>query len=110
MTAKKEVSDGARSLKRFFDELAGYIVEFGARILAGDFNLALWQVVPELRARGVQANLAAWYPWKNHLENHTRMDSCAIIMIWKCEAIGKTHDTSALGFEMPELPYSWRNT
>ena len=39
MTAKKEVSDGARSLKRFFDELAGYIVEFGARILAGDVNL-----------------------------------------------------------------------
>ena len=32
-------------------------------------------------SRGLQANLAAWYPWKNHLENVIRMDSCAIIVI-----------------------------
>ena len=48
MTAKKEISDGAVSLKGFWDELYSHIIDFGGRILAGDFNMALWQVIPEV--------------------------------------------------------------
>ena len=81
MTAKKEITDGAMSLKKLWGEMARYIVEFGVRLLTGDFNMALWPTVVELRARGVQANLAAWYPWKNGLEAAVRIDSCAIIVI-----------------------------
>ena len=59
MTAKGDVSNGAHSKKLFWDELAQTIVEFGARFLCGDFNMALRSVIPELRARGFQINLAA---------------------------------------------------
>ena len=68
MTAKKEVSDGAQSLKRFWDEIVGDITKHGVRIFTGDFSMQLFSAVAELRARGLQANLAAWYPWINHLE------------------------------------------
>ena len=51
MIAKKEVSDGANSLKKFWDELVAYIIEFRARLLVGDFNMALWEVILELRRR-----------------------------------------------------------
>ena len=43
MTAKKMVSEGSTSLKEFWDELVDSIVEFGGRILAGDWNMALWR-------------------------------------------------------------------
>ena len=43
-----------------WNEVARHIVQFGVRVLTGDFNMALWSTVVELRARGLQANLAAW--------------------------------------------------
>ena len=75
MTAKKEVGDGFRALKIFWHKLAAFIIELRVRIVAGDFNMALWQVVPELRARGVLVNLAAWYPWQAPHEQTVRIDS-----------------------------------
>ena len=59
-TAKKDVKEGAAASKKFWDTLAIYLVEFGARFLCGDFNMALFCVVPELRARGFQIYMAAW--------------------------------------------------
>ena len=64
MTAKKEISEGSRSLKSFWDEIVGDITKHGVRVFTGDFNMQLFSAVAELRARGLQANLAAWYPWK----------------------------------------------
>ena len=61
MTAKKDVSNGALAYKRFWDVLARYLAEFRPSIMSGDFNMALFSVVPELTARGFQINLAAWY-------------------------------------------------
>ena len=69
MTAKKEIKNGSRSLKSFWDEIVEDIIKHGVRIFTGDFNMQLFSAVAELRARGLQANLAAWYPWINHLEN-----------------------------------------
>ena len=110
MTAKKEVSEGSSSLKRFWDEIVGDITKHGVRIFTGDFNMQLFSAVAELRARGLQANLAAWYPWINHLENAPRIDSCAIIVIGPCEGIRMTYDCSVLGINAPERPSSaWRN-
>ena len=96
-TAKKEVSNGAVSLAKFWDELAAYIVEFRGRILAGDFNMALWQVIPELRMRGLQVNLAAWYPFHAPFETATRIDSTAIFIVGPVDGIRKIFDASALG-------------
>ena len=81
MIAKKWVSEGSISLKNFRGELVDSIVEFGGRILAGDFNMALWQVMAELTARGLQVNLAAWYPWQAPGETVKRIDSFAMFMI-----------------------------
>ena len=30
----------------------------------GDFNMSLFRAIPEIRSRGVQIDLGAWYPWK----------------------------------------------
>ena len=65
MTAKKDISEGSQSLKRFWDEIVGDIIKHGVRIFSGDLNMQFFSAVAELRARGIQANLAAWYPWKS---------------------------------------------
>ena len=110
MTAKKEISEGSRSLKSFWDEFVGDITKHGVRIFAGDFNMQLFSAVAELRARGLQANLAAWYPWKNYLEALPRIDSCAMILIGPCEGIRMTDDCSVWGIEAPERPSrAWRS-
>ena len=64
MTAKKEVSKWSESLKGFWDEIVEDITKYGVRNFTGDFNMQLFSAVAELRARGLQANLAAWYPWE----------------------------------------------
>ena len=112
MTAKKEVSNPAAALSGFWDELVEAIVEFRVRIMAGDFNMALWQVVPELRARGVQANLAAWYPWKHHLESSIRIDSTAIFVIGPRDGLRKVFGSDAIiesAVAEDPLPSTWRN-
>ena len=63
VTAKKDVQQGGKALKKFWDELAQLIVTHGVRILSGDWNMAMWKVAGQLLARGLQVNLAAWYPW-----------------------------------------------
>ena len=77
-TAKRDLKDGSKAHTRFWDVLARYLAAFSPRYLCGDFNMALFSVVPELRARGFQINLAAWYCWQNAYESRARSDSCAI--------------------------------
>ena len=55
------------------------------QILAGDFNMSLFMVRPELQRRKVQVQLAAWYPWKTET-GEARSDSCGIF--W-CEGVGQ---------------------
>ena len=94
MAAKKEISEGSQSLKRFWDEIAGDITKHGVRIFTGDLNMQLFSAVAELRARGLQANLAAWYAWQNALGPCPRIDSCAAIMVGPCEGIRVIVDCS----------------
>ena len=95
-----------------WNEVARHIVQFGVRVLTGDFNMALWSTVVELRARGLQANLAAWYPWKNHLEAAIRMDSCCIVVIGPAMKVRMMYDPTVLceGISATELPEGWENT
>ena len=100
-----------RGLKKFWDELVAYIIQFGARVLAGDFNMALWEVIPELRARGVHVHLAAWYPWQGPHEQHIRIDSLAIFIIGPVAGIHKMFDASVLeirGGGGGEVPREWK--
>ena len=112
MTAKKEIQNGAQSLKMFWDELAEYIIKYGARILGGDWNMALWTVVYELRARGIQVNLAAWYPWKEPGKKEPLIDSMGVFIIGPVDGIQKLFDASHLeipGWETTDelLPHGW---
>ena len=103
-TAKRELQSGAAAYKRFWDLLATYMAEFRPSLLCGDFNMALFAVIPELRARGFQISLCAWYCWQNHLETHVRADSCAIFRIGPCQGIRMCFDASVFGLPSPPLP------
>ena len=108
-TARKAISQGSNSLRRYFDEISRYIIKYGVRIMAADFNMALWMVVGELRARGVQANLASWYPFKTVHDTRVKMDSCAVLVIGGCMGCRMIYDCSVLGITPPERTNSWRN-
>ena len=38
-TAKKETKDPKATAKRFWDLLAEYVLKYGVRLMAGDFNM-----------------------------------------------------------------------
>ena len=109
MTAKKEINNPPKSVKHIWDEIASNIVVYGVRVLAGDFNMALFNVIPELRARGFLINLAAWYPWKQEFENHARIDSTGIFLIGGVASIRLCYDCQVLDVEAPAVAgRAWR--
>ena len=57
----KKVKRGAETYTNFFDRLARGILRYKSRLLCMDANMALFCVVPELRARGVMASMAAFF-------------------------------------------------
>ncbi len=71
-------------MKAFRIELAEALVVHGARLMSTDFNIARLQVIPELRARGLQVSLAAWHPYRGASESEVSIDSCAILVIGPC--------------------------
>ena len=79
------MTSGAAALKAFYDGLAQYVLRFGARLMVGDFNMAFFSVIAEMRARGFQISLAGWYPFRLHNESEVRADSCGMFCIgpWK---------------------------
>ena len=56
-------------------------------MLAGDFNMALWMVIPVLRSHGFIANMVAWCPLKQSNDPEVKSDSCAIFVIGPAEGI-----------------------
>ena len=70
--------------------------------------MALYAVVPELRARGFQINMAAWYCWKDNQQAVTRSDSCGIFRIGPCQGIRMCFDASVFNLEQPVLPHECR--
>ena len=107
-TAKRDLQGGGEAYKRFWDMLARYLAEFRPAVLCGDFNMALFAVVPELRARGFQVNLAALYCWKNEYEEKVRADSCGIFRLGPHSGVRLCYGISAFGVEEHELPESCR--
>ena len=79
--AKKDVQGDAEALHRFWERMCHYIMKYKVRFLVGDFNLALWIVIPEMRARGMLINLLAWQPW--NVQDARRGGSCV-----RCDTIG----------------------
>ena len=69
----------------FWDRLAAWIANYNVHFMAGDFNMALTQVVTQLRRRGIQCDCCAWYPWRHAaMEMHGQslgFDSCGIFYI-----------------------------
>ena len=87
------MSSQALELRRFYDRLAERIVQFGIRLVCGDFNMDCLRVLHELRARGFLANVACWFAWRRNggefSQKHTAilgssqmvLDSVLIIVI-----------------------------
>ena len=112
-TAKKELVSGkAIAYAGFWDEVAAAINEFEVRVLSGDFNMALWKVAVELRARGVAAHIAAWYAHTQPNEDVPRIDSTAIFLIGRCAGIRKAFDVGLIckaAVATEPVPDLWKN-
>ena len=69
-------------LEQFWTRLAEKVKLYDVKFLAGDFNMALTQVVPQLKQRGLDVNCCAWYPWRHKTtqthNQHLGFDSCGI--------------------------------
>ena len=63
--ANKTNTGSATHYKGFFDTLARGIVQYKQRVLCMDANMALWAVVPELRARGFLVTMVSFFPFIN---------------------------------------------
>ena len=57
-------------------------VKHSVDVLMGDFSMALFRLIPELRSRGSTIDLVAWYPWKSSV-GEPCADSCAIFCLQK---------------------------
>ena len=90
---------------KWWDDLAEYIVKFKVRILTGDFNMALFRVVPELRARRIPANMVASYMFTDS-RNQLKIDSTAIFIIGPLAGATSLFDANmALGIPYPGIEF-----
>ena len=90
MTAKKHTGFGT-SNSSFWTELAAIIRGYGVQILAGDFNMSMYCVVPKLRELGLIANTAAWFPWVKVMDASLQLDSCGIFLIGGVASVKLIH-------------------
>ena len=77
------------------------MVKYGARFLIGDFNMAFFCVIVELRARGFQINMAAWYPFYMLVQRDMRADSCGIFCIGPWTGVRLIYDCALFGIDPP---------
>jgi hypothetical protein len=97
--------------KAYFDTFAKHIQDHGVDIILGDFSMACFKVIPELRSRGINIDLLAWYPWRDTATQELCYDSCAIFVVTKqpmlCKlAIGldRLHDDNPKGLSADAAP------
>jgi hypothetical protein len=73
--------------------LAQLIQQRDIRIIGGDWNMSLFEVIPQLQRHGVYLQLAAWTPFERpHRETKERMihiDSCAIF-VRGCHSVARS--------------------
>ena len=102
MTAKKGTQNPKETTKRFWDLLARYLLQYGVRLMAGDFNMSFLCVVAEMRARGFQINLAAWYPFYMTHQEEMFVDSCGVFFIGPWQGVRLIYDCSLFDIDPPE--------
>ena len=85
-TAKKG-SGLAAAHAQFFENLHQMLVEHEVRIMSGDFNMSVFQVVSILRRMGLIIDTAAIYPWRKENQESCVSDSSAIFLIGGCQNI-----------------------
>ena len=74
---------GFRQQQRaYWAQLHRVLVDHKVDVLMGDFNMALWKVVPELREMRLDIVLVSWYPWKSS-DGDACCDSCGIFFVGK---------------------------
>ena len=100
-TAKKETKNSHEVTKVFWDLLASYLLRYRVRVLAGDFNMSFLSVIVELRARGFQINLAAWYPFYMTRQKEIRVDSCGIFVIGPWQGVRLVYDCTLFDIVAP---------
>ena len=105
-TAKKETKNSAQATKGFWDLLASYLLKYGVRLMAGDFNMSFLCVIAEMRARGFQINLAAWYPFYMTVQEEMMVDSCGIFVIGPWRGVRLNYDCSLFEIVAPRRTHN----
>ena len=100
-TAKKQLHKSTEASKRFWDEVATLLVKYGARLLVGDFNMSFLCVIVELRARGFQINMAAWYPFDMIVQKEMMVDSCGVFVIGPWTGVRLIYDCALFNIVAP---------
>ena len=84
-----QVGNNNRGFKKqhneFWGWLANHLNHYAVHVLIGDFNMSLFKVVPELRSRGIEANLVSWFPWRSEETDTAMADSCGIFFVVRCD-------------------------
>ena len=100
---------GTQKLKAFWQWLVQKLEQYDVRVLMGDFNMALFRVIPELRSCGAVVDLAAWFPWKTYAGT-AMSDSCGILFVNMpgeyslCKGLRDLHDQGPDGVLTRVLP------
>ena len=100
---------GTQKLKAFWQWLLQKLKQYDVRVLMGDFNMALFRVIPELRSCGAVVDLAAWFPWKTYAGT-AMSDSCGIFFVNMpgeyslCKGLRDLHDQGPDGVLTRALP------
>jgi hypothetical protein len=81
--------------------LACYLLKYGVRLMAGDFNMSFLCVIAEMRARGFQINLAAWYPFYMTVQEEMMVDSCGMFVIGPWQGVRLIYDCSLFEIVAP---------
>ena len=81
MTAKNAQGGGFKKAHHsYWTLLANWIKEHDVRVLAGDFNMALWLVVPRLAEHGINMQYVASYAWECLESTEVHVDSCGVFV------------------------------
>ena len=69
----------------WWNKFAHLIRDHKVKFLAGDFNMSLTQVVPQLKQSNLKVDTCIWYPWLYETKDSNGiclgMDSCAIFYV-----------------------------
>ena len=117
MTAKKGLKQrSAERLSSFWDALADAINYYSVRVVSGDFNMSLFAVVPQLRARGVMIHMAGWYPWQPVGPVDPKFDSMGIFWVGPAGCVQPSYKDfisgsdadAAVAADPREMPRVWQ--